>query len=206
MGGGRQAAADGALPPEEGEEGAAAGAADGAAQQPTDERTAANETAAEGTQLPTEPTEPPTDARAFFEQRRAVLRAKLRAKVRGLKAASTMNDRAANGRKAARLARGGDGKGGEGDVTDDPTCAHHAVVNIGEDGRKAIDKRLKAKMNITEEQSESDSAKVKALRTQVGWFSSPACSLIYQARAASACPPLLHGSLCLPPCPLRAPV
>eukprot|EP00966_Prymnesium_polylepis_P174248 4031684-Prymnesium_polylepis.1 len=70
-----------------------------------------------------------------------------------------MNDRAANGRKAARRARGGDGKGGEGDVTDDPTCAHHAVANIGEDGRKAIDKRLKAKMNITEEQSESDSAK-----------------------------------------------
>ena len=27
-----------------------------------------------------------------------------------------------------------------------------------------------------------DAAKVKALRTNVGWFSSPACSLIYQAR------------------------
>ena len=51
---------------------------------------------------------------------------------------------------------------------------------MGEDGRKAIDKVLKGKMNITDEQAESDAAKVKALRTSVGWFSSPACSLIYQ--------------------------
>ena len=29
-------------------------------------------------------------------------------------------------------------------------------------------------MNITDEQAESDAAKVKALRTSVGWFSSPA--------------------------------
>lgn len=35
-------------------------------------------------------------------------------------------------------------------------------------------------MNISDEQAESDAAKVKALRTSVGWFSSPACSLIYQ--------------------------
>eukprot|EP00966_Prymnesium_polylepis_P286849 6625705-Prymnesium_polylepis.1 len=35
-------------------------------------------------------------------------------------------------------------------------------------------------MNITDEQAESDAAKIKALRTSVGWFSSPACSLIYQ--------------------------
>ena len=35
-------------------------------------------------------------------------------------------------------------------------------------------------MAITDEQAESDAAKVKALRTSVGWFSSPACSLIYQ--------------------------
>jgi len=55
------------------------------------------------------------------------------------------------------------------------------LANIGEEGRKAMDKILKAKMAITDEQAESDSAKVKALRTSVGWFSSPACSLIYQA-------------------------
>lgn len=120
------------------------------------------------------------DAAAFHAQRRKALRAKLRANIAGLRASSTMNDRAAPARKAARLARGGDGTGGEGDVVDDPTCAHHAVANVGEDGRKAIDKVLKAKMNITEEQSEADGAKVKALRTNVGWFSSPACSLIYQ--------------------------
>ena len=85
-----------------------------------------------------------------------------------------------NARKAARLARGGDGSNGDGDVADDPTCAHHAIANIGEEGRKAIDRILKAKMNISDEQAESDAAKVKALRTSVGWFSSPACSLIYQ--------------------------
>ena len=75
---------------------------------------------------------------------------------------------------------GGNGSGGEGDVADGATCAHHAIANIGEEGRKAIDKGLKAKMNITDEQAESDAAKLKCLRTSVGWFSSPACSLIYQ--------------------------
>ena len=34
-------------------------------------------------------------------------------------------------------------------------------------------------MNITDEQAAADADKVKALRTCVGWFSSPACSLIY---------------------------
>ena len=34
-------------------------------------------------------------------------------------------------------------------------------------------------MNITDEQAAADANKVKALRTCVGWFSSPACSLIY---------------------------
>jgi hypothetical protein len=138
----------------------------------------------------------PEPATAFFErqrQRRKELRAKLKAKISELKAASTMNDRAANGRKAGRLSRGGNGSGGEGDVADDPTCAHHAVANIGEEGRKAIDRGLKAKLNITEEQSEADSAKVKALRTNVGWFSSPACSLIYQVRAPLM-PSTLHKS------------
>ena len=77
---------------------------------------------------------------------------------------------------SARLVCGG----GEGDAPDGATCAHHAVANIGEEGRKAIDKILKAKMNISDEQAEADAAKIKALRTSVGWFSSPACSLIYQ--------------------------
>ena len=123
--------------------------------------------------------------------RRHILRARLHATIRDLKAAATMNDRASTARKAARRARGGDGSSGGGDVADDPTCAHHAVANIGEEGRKAIDKLLKAKMNITEEQSEADSAKVKALRTNVGWFSSPACSLIYQVAALPPASPLL---------------
>ena len=150
----------------------------------------AEEQVAEEEQAPID--QEPEPATAFFErqrQRRKELRVRLKAKISELRAASTMNDRAANGRKAGRLSRGGNGSGGEGDVTDDPTCAHHAVANTGEEGRKAIDKLLKEKMNITEEQSESDSAKVKALRTNVGWFSSPACSLIYQVRAACPRPP-----------------
>ena len=118
----------------------------------------------------------PETAEEAHDQRRKALRAK----ITDLCAASTMNDRAATARKAARLARGGDGNGGNADVVDDPTCAHHAVANIGEGGRKAIDKVLHMKMAITNEQAESDAAKVKALRTSVGWFSSPACSLIYQ--------------------------
>ncbi|EOD05234.1 hypothetical protein EMIHUDRAFT_198838 [Emiliania huxleyi CCMP1516] len=63
---------------------------------------------------------------------------------------------------------------------DGPTCAHHGIVNIFEGGRKEIDKVLKAAMNITEEQSAADAAKIKNMRTHVGWFSSPSCSLIYQ--------------------------
>ena len=124
--------------------------------------------------------EPADTAAAFHAARRELLRAKLRAKIAELRCAASMNDRAAPARKAARLVCGGDGSGGEGDVPDGATCAHHAVANIGEEGRKAIDKLLKALMNITDEQAESDAAKVKALRTSVGWFSSPACSLIYQ--------------------------
>eukprot|EP00966_Prymnesium_polylepis_P325229 7381210-Prymnesium_polylepis.1 len=93
---------------------------------------------------------------------------------------ATINDRAAAARKAARLARGGDGSGGAGDVADDPTCAHHAVTNVLEAGRKAVDAIMREAMNITDEQAESVASKVKAMRTCVGWFSSPACSLIYQ--------------------------
>lgn len=93
---------------------------------------------------------------------------------------ATQNDRASTARKFARLARGGDGSGGQGDVTDDPTCAHHGVTNVFESGRKAIDGVMHVEMNITEEQQASDAAKVKAMRTCVGWFSSPACSVIYQ--------------------------
>jgi hypothetical protein len=120
--------------------------------------------------------DPPADADAFFAQRRLAASAG----IASMCPSSTMCDRASPARKAGRLSRGGNGSNAEGDVADDPTCAHHAVANIGEEGRKAMDMCLKAKMNITEEQSEGDSAKVKALRTNVGWFSSPACSLIYQ--------------------------
>ena len=88
----------------------------------------------------------------------------------------SMNDRASTARLAARLVLGL----GEGD--DDPTCAEHALVNILEEGRKAMDGILRELMNFTDEQAEADAAKIKALRTCVGWFSSPVCALIYQAR------------------------
>ena len=91
----------------------------------------------------------------------------------------SMNDRASPARKAARLVlRKALGLPDDGD--DDPTCAEHALVNILEEGRKAIDRVLRAMMSITEEQAEADAAKIKAMRTCVGWFSSPACALIYQ--------------------------
>ena len=98
----------------------------------------------------------------------ARLARKLAAKIRDLRFSASQNDRAAPARKQARLACGGDGSGGAGDVEDGATCAHHAVANIGELGRKAIDAPLKALMKITDEQSSADSAKVKCLRTSVG--------------------------------------
>ena len=99
----------------------------------------------------------------------------------GFKPSSTMNDRASTARKASRYIRG---VGADGQ--NDPTYAHHAITNIFEEARKAMDGVLKAMMNITEEQAKSDAAKIKNMRTHVGWFSSPVCTLIYQV--TSSCP------------------
>ena len=90
------------------------------------------------------------------------------------KPTSSMQDRAAPACKAGRLVRG------VADGEDDPTCAHHGITNVFEEGRKAIDRVLREIMNITDEQAAGDAGKVKAMRTHVGWFSSPSCSLIYQ--------------------------
>lgn len=90
----------------------------------------------------------------------------------------SMNDRASTARAAARQVLGlaaGD---------DDPTCAEHGLVNILEAGRKAMDAVLREMMNITEEQAAGEADKIKAMRTHVGWFSSPACALIYQVGPA----------------------
>lgn len=93
---------------------------------------------------------------------------------------SSINDRAAAARRAARLVLakllGVDVE----TIPDGPSCAEHAWVNILEEGRKAIDGVLRQLMNITEDQAEADAKKVKAMRTAVGWFSSPACAIIYQ--------------------------
>ena len=97
----------------------------------------------------------------------------------------SMNDRASPARAAARKALGLP----EGE--NDPTCAEHGLVNILEEGRKAMDKVLRQMMEISDAQAEGDAAKVKAMRTCVGWFSSPACALIYQVTL----PPLLHSFL-----------
>eukprot|EP00965_Chrysotila_dentata_P035248 1172289-Pleurochrysis_carterae.AAC.1 len=45
-------------------------------------------------------------------------------------------------------------------------------------------------MNITDEMAATDAKKVKAMRTSVGWFSSPSCALIYQCSRYVA----LHSS------------
>lgn len=110
-----------------------------------------------------------TDGPSFFERRR-----RLQQQVTAPNVESTMNDRAANGRCGARGVR----KAQPGD--DMPTCAEHATVNIGEKGREAIDAVLRRKMKISDEQAEKDKDKVKAMRTCVGWFSSPACALTYE--------------------------
>jgi hypothetical protein len=97
----------------------------------------------------------------------------------------SMNDRASPARRAARIVLGLDPD----DMDNDPTCAEHALVNILEEGRKAMDAVLREMMNISEEQAEGDAAKVKAMRTCVGWFSSPACALIYQVPPCPTTPP-----------------
>jgi len=67
------------------------------------------------------------------------------------------------------------------DGDDDPTCAEHGLVNILEAARVSMDKVLREMMDISEEQAAGDAEKIKAMRTCVGWFSSPVCALIYQA-------------------------
>jgi len=108
------------------------------------------------------------DAAAFFELRR-----QLKAHLRDLTPVSSMNDRAPNGRAAARLVRGV----GMGDEM--PTCAEHAAVNIGEAGMKAVDAALRLAMNITDESAALDKEKIKGLATAIGWNSSPCNALSY---------------------------
>ena len=84
-----------------------------------------------------------------------------------------MNDRAPNGRAAARLVRGV----GMGDEM--PTYAQHAAVNIGEAGIKAVDAALQLAMNITDESAALDKEKIKGLATAIGWNSSPCNALSY---------------------------
>ena len=86
----------------------------------------------------------------------------------------SMNDRASTARAAARQVLG------QAAGDNDPTCAEHGLVNILEAGRKAMDAVLREMMNITDEQAAGEADKMKAMRTHVGWFSSPACALIYQ--------------------------
>ena len=39
---------------------------------------------------------------------------------------------------------------------------------------------LRGPMHINNEEAVADAPKVKAMRTSVGWFSSPACAVIHQ--------------------------
>eukprot|EP00965_Chrysotila_dentata_P176569 5830564-Pleurochrysis_carterae.AAC.1 len=92
--------------------------------------------------------------------------------------------RAAAARKAARPVRRDD------EANDDATCAHHAITNIFEEGRKAMDAVVREMINITDEMPATNAKKVKAMRTSVGCFSSPSCALIYQCSKYVA----LHSS------------
>ena len=73
----------------------------------------------------------------------------------------TINDRAANGRVASRRVLGLP------DGDDDPTCAEHALVNILEEGRKAMDGMLKEIMQITDEQVSAVHANASVIISQV---------------------------------------
>jgi hypothetical protein len=84
--------------------------------------------------------------------------------ITGLKPDYTMNDRVSTARKASCYVRG---VGADGNS--DPTCAHHAITNIFEEARKAMDGVLKAMMNITEELATLDVGKIKIFgRTWAG--------------------------------------
>ena len=75
-----------------------------------------------------------------------------------------MNDRVSTARKASCYVRG---VGADGNS--DPTCAHHAITNIVEEARKAMDGVLKAMMNITEELATLDAGIIKIFgRTWAG--------------------------------------
>ena len=50
-------------------------------------------------------------------------------------------------------------------------------------------------------QAEADEKKVKAMRTCVGWFSSPACALIYQVTATPPPRPRATAQCSAPPPP-----
>eukprot|EP00965_Chrysotila_dentata_P063144 2092457-Pleurochrysis_carterae.AAC.1 len=51
-----------------------------------------------------------------------------------------------------------------------------------------MDAVVREMMNITDEMAATDAQKVKAMRTNVGWFSSPSCALIYQISARNTSP------------------
>jgi hypothetical protein len=108
------------------------------------------------------------DAAAFFEERR-----RLDAYLRNIKPASSMNDRAPNGRAAARLVCGAE-KGDDG-----ATCMEHGLVNVCEAGMKACDAHLRGKMNITDEMAASDANDIKGIARCVGWNNSPTGALGY---------------------------
>eukprot|EP00965_Chrysotila_dentata_P151744 5014904-Pleurochrysis_carterae.AAC.1 len=60
--------------------------------------------------------------------------------------ASTINDRAAAARKAARLVRGDD------EAADDPTCVHHAITNVFRGGARLWTPSCASQMmNISDE-------------------------------------------------------
>eukprot|EP00965_Chrysotila_dentata_P173563 5729823-Pleurochrysis_carterae.AAC.1 len=67
--------------------------------------------------------------------------------------ASTIHDRAAAARKAARLVRGDD------EGNDYPTCAHHAITNIFEVGHKTMNAIVRDMMSITDDMAATDAKK-----------------------------------------------
>eukprot|EP00965_Chrysotila_dentata_P258695 6213313-Pleurochrysis_carterae.AAC.2 len=76
--------------------------------------------------------------------------------------ASAISERADPARKAARLVRGDE------KANDDPTCAHHAITNIFEEGPKAMDAVVRKMMTITDEMAPTAAKNAQARGTSIG--------------------------------------
>eukprot|EP00965_Chrysotila_dentata_P263418 6214827-Pleurochrysis_carterae.AAC.7 len=66
---------------------------------------------------------------------------------------------------------------GDSEATDDPTCAHHAITNISSRRSQGHGRRRARNDEIHGRDGCECARREAAMRTSVGWFSSPSCAL-----------------------------